>query len=69
MNKIVNKVSGEGNKIIPEMYLREPGFTYSACRLFTKNKERMKNLKKQEIWDIFIKDLSLLSAWYDLRRF
>ena len=49
MNKIVNKVSWEGNKIIPEMYLREPGFTSSACRLFTKNKERIKNFKKQDI--------------------
>ena len=24
---------------MPEMYLRQPGFTYSACGPFTKNKE------------------------------
>ena len=36
------------------MHLRQPGFTYSACRPFTENKERMQNLKKQEIHDIFI---------------
>ena len=34
------------------MYLRQSGFTYSACGPFTKNKERIKNLKKQEIQDI-----------------
>ena len=31
---------------MPEMYLRQPGFMYSACRSFTKNKERIKKLKK-----------------------
>ena len=39
---------------MPEMHLRQPGFTYSACGPFIKNKERIKN-KKQEIQDIFIK--------------
>ena len=38
-----------------EMHLKQPGFTYSACGLFLKNKEIMKKLKKQEIQDIFIK--------------
>ena len=40
---------------MPEMHLREPGFTYSACRRFIKNKKEHKNLNKQEIQDIFIK--------------
>ena len=29
-----------------EMHLRQPGFIYSACGLFTKNKERIKNFKE-----------------------
>ena len=38
-----------------EMHLiRQPGFTYSTCRPFPKNKEN-KNLNKQEIQNIFIK--------------
>ena len=37
------------------MHLRQIGFTYSACSLFTKNKRRIKKLKKQEIRDKFIK--------------
>ena len=32
-----------------EMQLRQPGFTYSACGLFMKNKERMQEFK--ETWD------------------
>ena len=38
-----------------DMHLRQPGFTYNACRPFTKNKERIENLKKQEIHDLLIK--------------
>ena len=33
---------------MPEMHLKEPGFTYSACGPFTKNKERIQQLKKTE---------------------
>ena len=40
---------------MPEIHLRQPELTHSACRTFTKNKERIKKLKKQVIQDIFIK--------------
>ena len=36
---------------MPEMHLRQPGFTYCGCELFAKNKKRIQNLKKQEIHD------------------
>ena len=42
MNKIFNKCLLAGNKFIPEMHLKQPGFTYSACRPFTKNKKNAK---------------------------
>ena len=29
------------NKFMPEMHLKQPGFTYSACGTFTKSKERI----------------------------
>ena len=41
MNKIVNKFLLVGDKFMPEMHLKQPGFTYSACGPFTKNKERI----------------------------
>ena len=40
---------------MPEMHLRQPWFTYSACGPFTKTKKELKNLTKQEILIIFIK--------------
>ena len=46
MNEIVNKFLLAGDNCIPEMYLRQPGFTYSACRPFTRNKERIHNFKE-----------------------
>ena len=54
MDEIVNKLSLAGDKFMPEVHLKLPGFTYSACGPFTKNKE-FKNLKKQEIQTIFTK--------------
>ena len=41
MNEIVNKLLLVGDKFMPEMHLKQPGFTYSACGPFTKNKERI----------------------------
>ena len=35
-----------GDKFMPEMHLRQPGFTYSACGPFIKNKERTQKFKK-----------------------
>ena len=46
MNEIVNKLLLVGDKFMPEMHLRQPGFTYSACGAFTKNKERIQIFKK-----------------------
>ena len=40
MNEIV------GGKFMSEMHLRQPGFTCSASRLFTKNKETMQKFKE-----------------------
>ena len=44
MNEIVNKFLLAGNRVMPEIYLKQPGFTYSASRPFTKNKERIQKI-------------------------
>ena len=46
MNEIVNKFLLVGDKFIPEMHLKQPAFTYSACGPFTKNKERIQKFKQ-----------------------
>ena len=37
MNKIVDKLLVVWHKFMPEMHLKQPGFTYSVCGPFTKN--------------------------------
>ena len=46
MNDIINKFLLVEDKFMPEMHLRQPGFTYSGCGPFTKNKERTKKFKQ-----------------------
>ena len=46
MNEIVNKFLLAGDKFMPEMHLKQHGFTYSACVPFTKNKKRIKKIKE-----------------------
>ena len=38
MNEIVNTFLLAGDKFVHEMHLKQPGFTCSAYRPFTKNK-------------------------------
>ena len=45
----MNKFLLAGDKFIPEIHLKQPGFTYSACcGPFTKHKERTQKFKETE---------------------
>ena len=47
MNETVNKFLLVGDKFMPEMHLKNSGFTYSACGPFKKkNKERIEKFKQ-----------------------
>ena len=46
MNNIINKFLLAGDKSMPEMHLRQPQFTYSACGPFTKHKQRIQKFKE-----------------------
>ena len=46
MNETINKFLLAGDKFMPEMHLKQPRFNYSACRPFTKNKERVQKLNE-----------------------
>ena len=41
MNEIVNRFLLDGDKFMPEMHLKQPGFIHSTCSPFTKNKGRI----------------------------
>ena len=51
MNNIINTFLLAGDKFMPEIHLRQPGFTCRACGPFTKNKERIKKFMKTENTD------------------
>ena len=46
MNETVNEFFLAGDKFTPEMHLKQPGFTDSACGPFIKNKERFQKFKE-----------------------
>ena len=46
MNEVVNKFWLAGDKFMPEMHLRQPTFTQSACGPFIRNKERIQKFKE-----------------------
>ena len=46
MNNVINNFLLAGDTFMPEMHLRQPQFTYSACGPFTKHKERIQKFKE-----------------------
>ena len=46
MNDIIDKCLLAGDTFMPEIHLKQPQFTYSACGPFTKNKERIQKFKE-----------------------
>ena len=46
MNEIVNKFLLAVDTFMLEIHLKQPGFTYSTCGPFTKNKERIQKFKE-----------------------
>ena len=46
MNNLINKFLLAGDKFMPEIHLRQPQFTYSACGLFTRHEERIQKFKE-----------------------
>ena len=46
MNKIINKFLLTEDKFTTELHLKQPRFTYSVCRSFTKHRERIKKFRE-----------------------
>ena len=46
MNNTINKLLLAGDKFVPEIHLRQPQFTYSACGPFTKHEQRIQKFKE-----------------------
>ena len=39
---------------MPELHLKQPGFSYSSCGPFTKHRERIQKLRQTENLNIYI---------------
>ena len=52
----MNKFLLAGDKFMQEMRLKKPGFTYSACGPFTKNKERIEKFMQAENTDFIYRN-------------
>ena len=67
MNEIVNKFLLAGDKFMPEMHFKQPGFTYSVCGPFTKNKERIQKFKEtRDTSYIYKKELGKACFQHDM---
>ena len=55
MNEIGNKFLLAGDKFMPEMHLKQPGFTYSAYGSSTKSKERIEKFMQTGNTDFIYK--------------
>ena len=56
MNEIINNFLLAGDKFMPEMHLKQPGFTYSASGPFTKNKKRIEKFMQTGNTDFIYKN-------------
>ena len=56
MNEVVNTCLLVGDKFMAGMHLKPPGFTYSACGPFTKNKERIEKFMQTGNTDFIYKN-------------
>ena len=45
-SSVINKLLLAGDKFMPEIHLRQPQFTYSACGPFTKHEQRIQKFKE-----------------------
>ena len=63
MNEIVNKFLLAGDKFMPEMHLRQPGFTYLACGPFTKHKQRIQKFMQTRDTNYIYRN-ELDKAWF-----
>ena len=66
MNEIVNKFLLAGDKFMTKMHLRQPGFTYSACRPLTKNRKNKKNKETEDSRYIYQNELDRACFQHDM---
>ena len=65
MNEIVNRFLQTGDKFMPEMHVKQPGFSYSACGAFTRNKKRIERCMQTGCTE-FIYKMNLIKLVFNM---
>ena len=65
MNEILNRFLLAGDKLMPEMHVKQPGFIYRVCGPFTKIKKELKSLCKMQVQTLFTK-MNLIKLVFSL---
>ena len=65
MNKTVNKFLLAGDKFMPKIHLKQPGFTDGACGPFPETKNELKSLCRLEIQILFT-ELNLIRLVFNM---
>ena len=65
MNEIVKKNLLAGDISMPEMNLKQPGFTYIACGPSAKSKERIEKFMQTKIQILFTK-IILIKLFFNM---
>ena len=60
----MNKLLLAGDEFMPEVHLREPGFTYSACGPFTKKNKN--SIKKEVLRHIYRNEVHKVCFQHDI---
>ena len=67
MNDIINNFLLAGDIFMPEMHLKQPEFTYSACGPFTKNKQKIQRfVETGDTKYIYINELDKACFQHDM---
>ena len=70
MNKLINKFLLTGDKFMPELHLKQPGFTYSACGPFTKYRKRIQKFRETgNLKHLYINELDKACFAHDTASF
>ena len=66
-DEIINKFLLAGDKLMPKMHLEQPGFTYSACGPFTRNKQSIqKCMQTGDLRNIYKNELDKACFQHDM---
>ena len=66
MNNIINRFLLAGDKFMPEMHLKQPRLTYSACGPFTNHKQRIQKFMQTGDIEIIFTEMNWIQLVFNM---